>query len=213
MRAVVSLCLCLLALTAQAADEEKDLAYSMGVKLGERLREEAPQLQLESLLRGLTQAYRGEKLELDAQRMEHLLDAHEASMEQSGQAPQKAIAAEKRFIALERGKYGVRELTDGVLVTELRAGSGAKPGAHSQVRVNYRGQLADGSVFDASEKPQWFRLDSVIAGWRSALQEMPVGAKWHLVIPSSQAYGEEGAGDLIPPYAPLVFDLELLEVR
>ena len=75
MRAVVSLCLCLLALTAQAADEEKDLAYSMGVKLGERLREEAPQLQLESLLRGLTQAYRGEKLELDAQRMEHLLDA------------------------------------------------------------------------------------------------------------------------------------------
>ncbi|WP_374979525.1 FKBP-type peptidyl-prolyl cis-trans isomerase [Pseudomonas solani] len=213
MRAVVSLCLCLLALTAQAADEEKDLAYSMGVKLGERLREEAPQLQLESLLRGLTQAYRGEKLELDAQRMEHLLDAHEASMEQSGQAPQKAIAAEKRFIALERGKYGVRELTDGVLVTELRAGSGAKPGAHSQVRVNYRGQLADGSVFDASDKPQWFRLDSVIAGWRSALQEMPVGAKWHLVIPSSQAYGEEGAGDLIPPYAPLVFDLELLEVR
>lgn len=213
MRAVVSLCLCLLALTAQAADEEKDLAYSMGVKLGERLREEAPQLQLESLLRGLTQAYRGEKLELDAQRMEHLLDAHEASMEQSGQAPQKAIAAEKRFITLERGKYGVRELTDGVLVTELRAGSGAKPGAHSQVRVNYRGQLADGSVFDASDKPQWFRLDSVIAGWRSALQEMPVGAKWHLVIPSSQAYGEEGAGDLIPPYAPLVFDLELLEVR
>ncbi|CAN7174120.1 FKBP-type peptidyl-prolyl cis-trans isomerase [Aquipseudomonas alcaligenes] len=213
MRAVVSLCLCLLALTAQAADGEKDLAYSMGVKLGERLREEAPQLQLESLLRGLTQAYRGEKLELDAQRMEHLLDAHEASMEQSGQAPQKAIAAEKRFIALERGKYGVRELTDGVLVTELRAGSGAKPGAHSQVRVSYRGQLADGSVFDASDKPQWFRLDSVIAGWRSALQEMPVGAKWHLVIPSSQAYGEEGAGDLIPPYAPLVFDLELLEVR
>ncbi|MDU9411145.1 FKBP-type peptidyl-prolyl cis-trans isomerase [Pseudomonas sp. zfem005] len=213
MRAVVSLCLCLLALTAQAADEEKDLAYSMGVKLGERLREEAPQLQLESLLRGLTQAYRGEKLELDAQRMEHLLDAHEASMEQSGQSAQKAIAAEKRFIALERGKYGVRELTDGVLVTELRAGSGAKPGAHSQVRVNYRGQLADGSVFDASDKPQWFRLDSVIAGWRSALQEMPVGAKWHLVIPSSQAYGEEGAGDLIPPYAPLVFDLELLEVR
>lgn len=213
MRAVVSLCLCLLALTAQAADEEKDLAYSMGVKLGERLREEAPQLQLESLLRGLTQAYRGEKLELDAQRMEHLLDAHEASMEQSGQAPQKAIAAEKRFIALERGRYGVRELTDGVLVSELRAGSGAKPGAHSQVRVNYRGQLADGSVFDASDKPQWFRLDSVIAGWRSALQEMPVGAKWHLVIPSSQAYGEEGAGDLIPPYAPLVFDLELLEVR
>ncbi|BCG22164.1 putative FKBP-type 25 kDa peptidyl-prolyl cis-trans isomerase [Pseudomonas tohonis] len=185
----------------------------MGVKLGERLRQEAPGLQLDSLLRGLAQAYRGEKPELDAQRMEQLLDAHETALERNGQDMQKAIAAEKRFIALERGKYGVRELKDGVLVTELRAGSGAKPGAHSQVRVNYRGQLADGSVFDESDGPQWFRLDSVIAGWRDALQEMPVGAKWRLVIPSAQAYGAEGAGDLIPPHAPLVFDLELLEVR
>ncbi|UXY53220.1 FKBP-type peptidyl-prolyl cis-trans isomerase [Pseudomonas tohonis] len=213
MRILASLLFCLFALPLQAADEQKDLAYSMGVKLGERLRQEAPDLQLDSLLRGLAQAYRGEKPELDAQRMEQLLDAHETAIERNGQDTQKAIAAEKRFIALERGKYGVRELKDGVLVTELRAGSGAKPGAHSQVRVNYRGQLADGSVFDESDGPQWFRLDSVIAGWRDALQEMPVGAKWRLVIPSAQAYGAEGAGDLIPPHAPLVFDLELLEVR
>ncbi|WP_271104479.1 FKBP-type peptidyl-prolyl cis-trans isomerase [Pseudomonas tohonis] len=213
MRILASLLFCLFALPLQAADEQKDLAYSMGVKLGERLRQEAPDLQLDSLLRGLAQAYRGEKPELDAQRMEQLLDAHETALERNGQDTQKAIAAEKRFIALERGKYGVRELKDGVLVTELRAGSGAKPGAHSQVRVNYRGQLADGSVFDESDGPQWFRLDSVIAGWRDALQEMPVGAKWRLVIPSAQAYGAEGAGDLIPPHAPLVFDLELLEVR
>lgn len=213
MRILASLLFCLFALPLQAADEQKDLAYSMGVKLGERLRQEAPDLQLDSLLRGLAQAYRGEKPELDAQRMEQLLDAHETAIERNGQDTQKAIAAEKRFIALERGKYGVRELKDGVLVTELRAGSGAKPGARSQVRVNYRGQLADGSVFDESDGPQWFRLDSVIAGWRDALQEMPVGAKWRLVIPSAQAYGAEGAGDLIPPHAPLVFDLELLEVR
>lgn len=213
MRILAPLFFCLFALPLHAADEQKDLAYSMGVKLGERLRQEAPDLQLDSLLRGLAQAYRGEKPELDAQRMEQLLDAHETVIERNGQDTQKAIAAEKRFIALERGKYGVRELKDGVLVTELRSGSGAKPGAHSQVRVNYRGQLADGSVFDESEAPQWFRLDSVIAGWRDALQEMPVGAKWRLVIPSAQAYGAEGAGDLIPPHAPLVFDLELLEVR
>ncbi|WP_337056010.1 FKBP-type peptidyl-prolyl cis-trans isomerase [Pseudomonas sp. USHLN015] len=213
MRILASLLFCLFALPLQAADEQKDLAYSMGVKLGERLRQEAPDLQLDSLLRGLAQAYRGEKPELDAQRMEQLLDAHETALERNGQDMQKAIAAERRFIALERGRYGVRELKDGVLVTELRAGSGAKPGAHSQVRVNYRGQLADGSVFDESDGPQWFRLDSVIAGWRDALQEMPVGAKWRLVIPSAQAYGAEGAGDLIPPHAPLVFDLELLEVR
>ena len=92
----------------------------------------------------------------------------------------------------------------------MRAGSGAKPKANSKVQVRYVGRLADGSVFDQSETPQWFRLDSVISGWRVALQEMPVGAKWRLVIPSAQAYGAEGAGDLIAPYTPLVFEVELL---
>ena len=99
---------------------------------------------------------------------------------------------------------------DRVRRSELRAGSGAKPKANSKVQVRYVGRLADGSVFDQSETPQWFRLDSVISGWRVALQEMPVGAKWRLVIPSAQAYGAEGAGDLIAPYTPLVFEVELL---
>jgi FKBP-type peptidyl-prolyl cis-trans isomerase FklB len=78
--------------------------------------------------------------------------------------------------------------------------------------VRYAGWLADGSLFDESQAPQWFKLDSVIAGWRTALLEMPTGAKWRLVIPSAQAYGAQGAGDLIPPHTPLVFEVELLEV-
>lgn len=106
----------------------------------------------------------------------------------------------------------MRELGNGVLVTELSPGSGPRPTARSRVQVSYRGELADGSVFDESSTPQWFRLDSLIAGWRSALLQMPKGAHWRLVIPSNQAYGEEGAGDLIPPHAPLVFDLRLLDV-
>ena len=79
--------------------------------------------------------------------------------------------------------------------------------------MRYSGRLADGTLFDESREPQWFRLDSLIAGWRSALLDMPAGARWQLVIPSAQAYGEEGAGDLIPPHAPLVFEVELLESR
>lgn len=79
--------------------------------------------------------------------------------------------------------------------------------------MNYVGRLPDGTIFDQSTQPQWFRLDSVIAGWRSALVQMPVGAKWRLAIPSSQAYGTEGAGDLIAPYTPLVFEVELLDIR
>ncbi|MGC8099476.1 FKBP-type peptidyl-prolyl cis-trans isomerase [Metapseudomonas otitidis] len=213
MRRLALLPLCLLLGAAHAADDQKDLAYSMGAKIGERLRAEAPGLPLDELLRGLSRTYKGEKPELDPARMEKLLEHHEASLEQAGSSTKRAQTAEKYFLALERGKYGVKELPGGILVTELRHGSGPKPSANGQVRVTYRGQLADGSVFDESSTPQWFRLDNVIAGWREALQQMPVGARWRLVIPSGKAYGAEGAGDVIPPHAPLVFELELLETK
>ena len=109
--------------------------------------------------------------------------------------------------------FGVRELTGGVLVSELRRGQGNGIGAATQVHVRYRGLLADGQVFDQSESAEWFALDSVIEGWRTALRAMPVGARWRVVIPSAQAYGHEGAGDLIPPDAPLVFEIDLLGFR
>ena len=110
----------------QAADEQKDLAYSMGVKLGSGCARKHRACSWTHCCAGSPRPIAA-KPELDAQRMEQLLDAHETALERNGQDMQKAIAAEKRFIALERGKYGVRELKDGVLVTELRAGSGAKP--------------------------------------------------------------------------------------
>lgn len=199
-------------LAVQADQQRQDLAYSLGVRLGERLQEQVPDLPLDYLLTGLREAYEGKPLRLPDARIEQLLDAHEASIAASPQQHARAVEAEKRFLAAQRLRPDVRALDNGVLITELRAGSGAKPSASSRVQVRYRGTLADGSVFDESSSPQWFRLDSLIAGWRSALLQMPKGAHWRLVIPSALAYGEEGAGDLIPPQAPLVFDLELLNV-
>ena len=210
------LLLCLLAPPLMAADasEEQDLAYSLGARLGERLRDEVPDLQLEALLDGLRQAYRGQPLSVDSARIEQLLNEHEQRLADSpatvDAASERARRAETRFMVNEKAKAGIRELPGGILRSELRAGSGVKPKANSKVQVRYVGRLADGSVFDQSETPQWFRLDSVISGWRVALQEMPVGAKWRLVIPSAQAYGAEGAGDLIAPYTPLIFEVELL---
>ncbi|MDO8696865.1 MAG: FKBP-type peptidyl-prolyl cis-trans isomerase [Pseudomonas sp.] len=191
-------------------ETDHDLAYSLGVRLGERLRAEVPDLQLQALLDGLRQAYRGEPLALKSARIEQLLAEHEERLATAPSSAEPAIRAEKLFLVNEKAKAGIRELAGGILLTELRPGSGAKPKASGRVQVRYVGRLADGSVFDQNEQPQWFRLDSVISGWRLALQEMPSGAKWRLVIPSAQAYGAEGAGDLIPPYAPLVFEVELL---
>lgn len=211
-RAVLAVLAFCCSLGVQAERHDEDLAYSLGARLGERLREEVPDLPLNELLAGLRQAYEGKTLRLDASRVEQLLDEHEARIDASPQRHSKAIEAQQRFLAEQRRRPDVRALANGVLVTELSPGNGPTPTARSRVQVSYRGELADGSIFDESNAPQWFRLDSLIAGWRSALLQMPKGAHWRLVIPSDQAYGAEGAGDLIPPYAPLVFDLRLLDV-
>ncbi|WP_421558229.1 FKBP-type peptidyl-prolyl cis-trans isomerase [Pseudomonas canadensis] len=201
--------------TKSTDQNQHDLAYSLGASLGERLRQEVPDLQIQALVEGLKQAYQGKPLALDNARIEQILAQHEAQNEADAQAPQseKALAAEQQFLSKEKAVKGVRELADGILLTELTSGTGEKPKASDQVQVKYVGRLPDGTVFDQSTQPQWFRLNSVISGWTIALQQMPVGAKWRLVIPSAQAYGADGAGELIPPYTPLVFEIELLGTR
>ena len=211
--------LCLAPLTHAApspnTDAAHDLAYSLGASLGERLREEVPELQIQALIDGLRAAYQGKPLALSDARIEQILTEHQAQTDAQQNRPQseKALIAERDFLLKEKQQPGVHELADGILVTELKPGTGAAPGPQDSVYVNYVGRLPDGTVFDQSSQPQWFRLDSVIAGWRSALVQMPVGAKWRLAIPSSQAYGTDGAGDLIAPYTPLVFDIELLDSK
>ncbi|WNJ84788.1 FKBP-type peptidyl-prolyl cis-trans isomerase [Pseudomonas canadensis] len=201
--------------TKNTDQNQHDLAYSLGASLGERLRQEVPDLQIQALIEGLKQAYQGKPLALDNARIEQILAQHEAQNEADAQAPQseKALAAEQQFLSKEKAVKGVRELADGILLTELTSGTGEKPKAGDQVQVKYVGRLPNGTVFDQSTQPQWFRLNSVISGWSIALQQMPVGAKWRLVIPSAQAYGADGAGELIPPYTPLVFEIELLGTR
>lgn len=194
-----------------AANDAHDLAYSLGASLGERLRQEVPDLQLQALVDGLQQAYQGKPLALKDAQIEQILADHEAQVALQTPAPQteEALEKEQRFLTQEKARPGVRELDDGILLTEMTPGNGAKAGPNGKVQVMYIGRLPDGTVFDQNSQPQWFSLDSVIAGWRTALQNMPVGAKWRLVIPSAQAYGADGAGDLIAPFTPLVFEVEL----
>ncbi|MGY4491767.1 FKBP-type peptidyl-prolyl cis-trans isomerase [Pseudomonas sp. TE3610] len=191
-----------------------DLGYSLGASLGERLREEAPGIDIQALVQGLQQSYENKPLALPPERIEQILREHDAQAD-AQPAPsniEKALTAETRFMAGERTKAGTHELGNGILMSELAAGDGPHPTADGRVQVTYVGMLPDGTVFDQNQQPQWFRLDSVISGWRIALQQMPKGAKWRLVIPSDQAYGADGAGDLIPPYTPLVFEISLLDV-
>ena len=98
----------------------------------------------------------------------------------------------------------------------LKEGNGRKPKATDTVKCHYEGMLVDGTMFDSSiqrGEPAEFPLNGVIAGWTEGLQLMQEGAKYRFFIPYTLGYGERGAGQSIPPFAALIFDVELIEVK
>jgi FKBP-type peptidyl-prolyl cis-trans isomerase len=114
------------------------------------------------------------------------------------------------FLAENASKPGVIKTASGLQYLVLQEGQGAMPAATSEVTVNYRGSLIDGTEFDSGEAVS-FPLDRVIPGWTEGLQLMKEGAKYRFFIPADLAYGERGAGGRIPPNAALVFEVELVK--
>jgi FKBP-type peptidyl-prolyl cis-trans isomerase FkpA len=118
--------------------------------------------------------------------------------------------------SVNRGAKETIKTKSGLQYTSIQEGSGATPGPTSTVRVNYRGTLLSGREFDSSYRngrPAEFRLDGVIKCWTEGLQMMKVGGKAILVCPSNLAYGEDGIPGTVPRFAPLKFEVELLDVK
>jgi len=140
------------------------------------------------------------------------------------QNEQQAAAAEagkavriagEEFLAKNAKVEGVKVTDSGLQYTVLEMGLGRHPKATDRVRCHYEGRLIDGTVFDSSYRrgePAVFPLNGVIQGWTEGLQLMGEGSKFRFFIPFNLAYGERGAGASIPPFAALIFDVELLEV-
>ena len=131
-------------------------------------------------------------------------------------ASQKAKAEGEKFLAENAKREGVKTTASGLQYEVLEATIGQKPKATDTVRVHYEGTLIDGTVFDSSYKRGEsisFPLNGVIKGWTEGLQLMSVGSKYKLFIPYQLAYGEHGAGASIPPYAALIFTVELLGIE
>ena len=128
------------------------------------------------------------------------------------QAPAKAPAAS----AAAAGAAPAAVTTpSGLVYRSLKEGAGASPTATDRVQVHYRGTLPDGKEFDSSYargKPAEFPLNRVIACWTEGVQRMKVGGKASLTCPPAIAYGERGAGNVIPPNATLLFEVELLAI-
>lgn len=119
------------------------------------------------------------------------------------------------FLAENKKKVGVITLPSGLQYQVITAGTGPKPVATDEVTVHYKGTLTNGKQFDSSYdrgEPASFVLNQVIPGWTEGLQQMPTGSKYRFFIPYNLGYGERGAGQDIPPYSTLIFEVELIKI-
>jgi FKBP-type peptidyl-prolyl cis-trans isomerase len=203
-------------------DTKEKFSYALGLSLGTNLHRQEVNVDPNIVAQGLKDALN--------ESSKHLLTDQEAAAvltQMQGEVREKQMAKMKEmesknkadgaaFLAANKAQAGVVTLPSGLQYKILTAGTGPKPTASDTVVCNYRGTLTDGKEFDSSYKrgqPATFPVTGVIKGWTEALQLMPVGSKWQLVIPAELGYGDRGAGQDIGPGSTLVFEVELLSIQ
>ena len=198
------------------------VSYALGLGIGQQLAQMgASDLNVDEFAQAIKDVLAGNELKVSHREAQGIVEQYFRKK----QAAMDAERAAKGKIAKESGekyldenakKEGVVTLPSGLQYTVIKEGNGRKPKATDQVVCHYEGFLLDGTVFDSSVQrgePATFGLQQVIAGWTEGLQLMQEGAKYRFFIPYRLAYGEGGAGNMIPPFATLIFDVELLEVK
>ena len=191
------------------------LSYALGLIIGNNLKG----MNIEGLITGeftraVEQVLNGEKLEMTEVQAQGLVQ--EFLREQQEAAGKAAREAGEQFLAENAKREGVKVTETGLQYEVLTPALGIKPTPTDTVTCHYEGRLTDGTVFDSSYRrgePASFPLQGVIRGWTEGLQLMSIGSKFRFFIPFDLAYGAQGAGGSIPPYAALVFDVELLGIE
>ena len=198
------------------------LSYALGLGIGHQLLQmNAEGLNIDDFAQAIKDVMTGGELkmkEAEAQQMVQQFFAEQEALQQAANAEKgKAAKAEgEQFLAENAKKEGVKTTASGLQYQVLHDGNGKQPKATDQVECHYEGTLIDGTKFDSSYdrgQTATFPLNQVIAGWTEGLQLMHEGAKYRFFIPYQLAYGERGAGASIPPYAALIFDVELVAVK
>lgn len=197
------------------------LSYALGLGIGRQLSQMgAENLNIDDFAQAIKDMLEGKEPQVADQEAQMIV----TEFFQQQEAKQHAAAAEKYKENKDKGEAwladkaleeGVVSLPSGLMYQVLNEGSGKKPTAEDTVECHYEGRLIDGTVFDSSYKrgeSATFPLNGVIAGWTEGVQLMSEGAKYRFFIPYQLAYGERGAGAAIPPFAALVFDVELIKV-
>ena len=198
------------------------LSYALGLGIGQQLAQmgAANDLNVDDFAQSIKDVLAGNELKVSHREAQQIVqdyfEKQEAKMNAERAEKGKAAREEgEKYLAENGKKDGVVTLPSGLQYQVLRKGNGKKPTAKDSVKCHYEGFLIDGTVFDSSVQrgePAVFGLQQVIAGWTEGLQLMEEGAKYRFFIPYRLAYGEGGAGQMIPPFAALIFDVELIQV-
>ena len=197
------------------------VSYALGIGIGHQLANMGGQeLNIDDFAQAVKDVLGGKELKIKSSEAQMIVQEIFAAQEQKinkqrEEAGKMAKEAGEKYLAENAKKDGIITLPSGLQYQVLKEGNGKKPSAKDSVKCHYEGFLIDGTVFDSSVQrgePAVFGLQQVIAGWTEGLQLMQEGAKYRFFIPYRLAYGEGGAGGSIPPYAALIFDVELIQV-
>ena len=191
------------------------VSYALGLSLGQNMASSGVKtIEFDDLVAGMKAIMNKEKPAISFDEAQEVLNTFFAELE--AQVAGKAKEEGEAFLAANAKREGVIVTTSGLQYEVLTAAEGKKPKATDKVKVHYEGTLIDGTVFDSSYRRGEaisFGLNQVIKGWTEGVQLMSVGAKYKFFIPYNLAYGERGAGAQIPPYAALIFTVELLGIE
>ena len=197
------------------------VSYALGIGIVHQLANMGGQeLNIDDFAQAVKDVLGGKELKIKSSEAQMIVQEFFAAQEQKinkqrEEAGKMAKEAGEKYLAENAKKEGIITLPSGLQYQVLKEGNGKKPSAKDSVKCHYEGFLIDGTVFDSSVQrgePAVFGLQQVIAGWTEGLQLMQEGAKYRFFIPYRLAYGEGGAGGSIPPYAALIFDVELIQV-
>ena len=191
------------------------ISYALGLSMGQNLMGSGVEkLNYQDLASGIEDVLSHNQPKISYQEAQQVLNTFFQELENKVAGAAKADG--EKFLAENAKREGVQVTASGLQYEVLEPSLGQKPKATDTVRVHYEGTLIDGTVFDSSYRRGEsisFPLNGVIKGWTEGLQFMSIGSKYKFFIPYQLAYGERGAGQSIPPYAALIFTVELLGIE
>lgn len=195
-------------------------SYSIGFRIAKDFKSNKLDVDSAIVAKGFKDGLDGKQLLTDEQINKVLMDFQREMYEKKMKEAQGLSGKNKKdaevFLAENKNKQGIKTTTSGLQYQVVKSGNGPSPKAADKVKVHYIGKLLNGTEFDNSYKrnqPADIQLNSVIKGWTEALQLMKVGDTWKLFISPDLGYGDAGAGEVIPPGALLIFEVELLGIE